>query len=130
MRSGYPSGARHELISVSLAARVLGGLHHSVDRDLVLHLIASHHGHARPLVPQVIDTEPVDVEVPVGEMSLCASSATELHRLDSGVAERFWSLVRRYGWWGLAWIEAVLRLADHRCSEYEQEHALLEEATS
>ena len=122
VRSGYPRGARHELVSMALAADHLDETETSLDRDLVLHLIASHHGHARPLAPFVDDTQPVDIEVSVDETTLRASSATGLHQLGSGVAERFWCLVRRYGWWHLAWLETLLRLADHRCSQDEQDN--------
>lgn len=121
--SGYPSGGRHELLSVRLLESAPRFLDAASDRDLVLHLIASHHGHCRPFAPQVDDPNPREVHVEIDGVTFSASTATGLEQLDSGVAERFWRLVRRYGWWGLAGLEAVMILADHRRSEYEEAHA-------
>jgi CRISPR-associated endonuclease/helicase Cas3 len=91
-----------------------------VDFDLVLHLVSAHHGWSRPLAPVAIDTDPIDVQFESDGVLLGARSNHGLERLDSGVSERFFRLVRRYGWFGLAWLEAILRLADHRRSESEQ----------
>ncbi len=122
--SGYPRRARHECQSVALVSSNEALLARAHDPDLVLHLIASHHGCCRPFAPVVEDPAPVIVRLQHGDYFLEASSAHGLERLDSGVAERFWRLVRRYGWFGLAYLEAILRLADHRRSEDEQEQQL------
>lgn len=121
--SGYPQGGRHELLSVRLAETEWGLLPESDElRDLVLHLVASHHGHCRPFAPVVVDTQHVDVEYELNGSTMRWSGPTGLERLDSGVADRYWRLTRRYGWWGLAWLEALLRLADWRRSEWEETH--------
>lgn len=118
--ASYPEGGRHELLSVRLvenASELLPG--DDTLRDLVLHLIASHHGYCRPFAPVVFDHKPPDVKLEFQGHTLVHSAETGMERLDSGVADRFWQLVRHYGWWGLAWLEAILRLADHRRSEAE-----------
>ena len=98
------------------------------DLDLVLHLVASHHGYCRPFAPVVVDDEPVEVVLPshqgdsFGTIQFAATSSKhELHRLDAPLADRFWRMVEKYGWLELCWLEAILRLADHRASEKERE---------
>jgi CRISPR-associated endonuclease/helicase Cas3 len=119
IRAGLPEGFRHEMLSVQLAEQTDDLPGEPVLRDLVLHLIASHHGCARPLAPVVVDDEPPPIEVHGLSLSAAQRRACPAHRLDSGIAERFWSLTRRFGWWGLAYLEALARLADQQASAAE-----------
>jgi CRISPR-associated endonuclease/helicase Cas3 len=116
--SRYPAGARHELLSIRLAESAPELLPQDPAlRDLVLHLVASHHGHCRPWAPAIADPRPITVRYVHDGRQLHACSDTRLERVDSGVAARFWRLVRLHGWWGLSFLEACMRLADHRASE-------------
>jgi len=112
-RSGLPDGFRHELISLALV-RANGSAEFD---DLTLHLIASHHGRGRPFAPVVFGESGVSWK----GWRVTVTQAAELagHRLDAGVADRFWKLTRRFGWWGLAWLETLLRLGDWNASEAE-----------
>ncbi len=119
--SGYPRGGRHELLSVRLSESAPAMLPRGENlRDLTLHLIASHHGRCRPFAPVIIDEQCPTVDFDELDHRARWSGSTKLERLDSGVADRYWRLVRRYGWWGLAWLEALLRLADWRQSNLEE----------
>jgi CRISPR-associated endonuclease/helicase Cas3 len=119
-RSELPDGWRHELLSVAMLQEhdLLREL--AEHADLVLHLVGSHHGWCRPLAPVVDDPESGDVKVVHAGHTLVGATDHGLARLDSGISRRFWKLNARYGWHGLAWLEAILRLADHRRSEAEQ----------
>lgn len=115
--AGWPPGARHEAWSVRLAERApaiqdLPGL----DRDLVLHLIGAHHGHGRPFFPAIDDAGDTDVVLDLDGEHLQAPGDHGLGRVDAGICERFAALNARLGPWQLAWLEAVLRLADHAVS--------------
>lgn len=136
-KSGYPGGGYlHAVQSVAMLHGQLEALKERLktvdagkepDLDLVLHLVASHHGECRPFAPVLIDNIPVDVSLDghhsemFGTINFAATTSNnELHRLDSPLADRFWGLVAKYGWQELCWLEAILRLADHRASEEEQ----------
>ena len=104
------NGFRHEFKSALDAEK--NGLD-AVDRadarfDLALHLIAAHHGHARP----GIGIEGHD-DLPPSE----AEAAAQM------IAMRFARLQRAWGPWGLAWWEALLRAADQAASRRLEEDA-------
>lgn len=98
------TGYRHELGSVIDAERnrLLAELEPE-ERELALHLIAAHHGRARPHFPtsELFDPEARDANM--DELSL-------------RVANRFASLQRRFGRWGLAYLESLVRAADYAAS--------------
>lgn len=76
------------------------------DRDLVLHLIAAHHGFARP----ILRTDGCDDAPP--------SALVERART---VALRYLRLEKLWGPWGLAWWETLLRAADQGASRQNDE---------
>jgi len=129
-RSALPEGFRHEFASLQLAARpdAADSLPGAAElRDLALHLIATHHGHARPFPPVVEDPDPPPLgthtlpDAPDISISDKERKASPAHRLDSGIPDRFWRLLRHHGPWGLAFLESILRLADQQASEAESE---------
>ena len=71
-------------------------------RDLILHLIAAHHGYARPHFPERAFDR--NQPKPVNQ------------RIAHDVMLRFNRLQRQYGWWQLAYLEAVLKAADAMAS--------------
>jgi CRISPR-associated endonuclease/helicase Cas3 len=72
-------------------------------KELVLHLIAAHHGRGRPHFPadEVFDPE---------------AKGNDVAAIASEVPQRFARLQRKYGRWGLAYLESLLRAADYAAS--------------
>lgn len=122
-RGGHcPTGMRHEVASVAMAASNPGILEGAHDKDLVLYLVGTHHGWGRPLLPIVEDPEPRRLTCTLAGHLLEANSDLVESTLALDMADRFWRLVERYGYHGLAWFEAILRLADHQQTGEEAEH--------
>jgi CRISPR-associated endonuclease/helicase Cas3 len=109
-------GYRHELGSLLDAARPAGAAGLPMDeasdvtevanhpeRDLILHLIATHHGWGRPhFESMAFDRERL---------------TTENETVAVEVMQRFGRLQQRFGRWGLAWLESLLRCADIAASK-------------
>lgn len=115
--AGWPQGGRHELLSARLVAAWIAE-HHPLtpDDELLLHLVASHHGHGRPSVSAVSDPHPPVVRGAISNRSVAVSG--DLSEPDWSQPSRFRALCERYGYWGLALLEAVVRQADHAASSY------------
>ncbi len=129
-RSGWP-GLRHEAISLALAktwpeAEVPLG----VDRELALYLVATHHGYGRPWFPADRDDRaPTELTLEIGSSELPefarqtpGASIIVAAKSDDGVMafdqpDRCRRLRGVYGFWGLSFLEAILRLADMTISE-------------
>ena len=73
--------------------------------DLLLHLVAAHHGHGRP----GFRTEAMG-PVP----------SSELKRAIDAVPARFARVQAAHGWWGLAWLETLVKAADVLASRDEE----------
>jgi CRISPR-associated endonuclease/helicase Cas3 len=72
-------------------------------KDLVQHLIATHHGQGRP---HFTSAQTID---PNSTTAVCDAIAIEVPR-------RYARLQRKFGRWGLAYIESLLRAADYAAS--------------
>lgn len=103
------AGYRHEFGSLLDAAiGPVGGTPPSEiaghsERDLILHLIAAHHGWARPhFEPEHSDPRPR----PTADSDRAAVESVQ----------RFARLQQRFGRWGLAYLESLLRAADSAAS--------------
>jgi len=100
-------GYRHELGSLPAATTELEAAKLPEElRELTLHLIAAHHGFARPVI---------------GTSGCDSSPPSKLEERARDIALRFVRLQKDWGPWGLAWWEALLRAADQQASRENDE---------
>lgn len=95
-------GYRHEWGSVRIAEQTKAVAKHP-ERDLILHLIGAHHGRCRP-------------DFPVDGHDKAQMTTAYANRSNADAARRFDALQRRFGRWGLAWLEALVKCADVKAS--------------
>ena len=121
VKAGWPKGGRHETLSARLAEAWLADPS-SVDQqgarlqaDLLVHLVVSHHGFGRPLIAPVQDGTPAEVRGMVNGRPV--SAPADLSIVDWEQPSRFRRLNERFGPWGLALLETIVRLSDFAASK-------------
>jgi CRISPR-associated endonuclease/helicase Cas3 len=119
--AGWPRRARHEFLSAALLTASRKARRKATDWDLVQHLVGAHHGFGRPFPPLLDDPHPVEIQITFDGELLSSSTDHGIYRLDSGWADRFWQLIERYGYWGMAFLETLVRRADCIASRMEEE---------
>ena len=115
--AGWPRGGRHEALSARLVNQWLdldSEWGTGLLRELLLHLVISHHGHGRPLVGPVPDDGPVPLVASIEGLSV--RTVADLSEVDWAQPARFWMLNAEFGPWGLALLESIVRRADHAVS--------------
>ena len=80
-------------------------------KELVLHLVAAHHGRARPHFPVDPTRDP-----PLNEAFDPTRNDRDAVALAIETPRRFARLQRKYGRWGLAYLESLVRAADYAAS--------------
>ena len=115
--AGWPRGGRHEELSARLVRAWLERAPdrgEPIERDLLVHLVVSHHGKGRPLVAPAVDGTSETVHGTVEGMAVEADA--DLAVADWGQPARFRRLDAYLGPWGLALLEAIVIRADHAVS--------------
>lgn len=115
--AGWPRGGRHEELSARLVRAWLEQVPAWCDpmrRDLLIHLVVSHHGKGRPLVRPIVDGTPAMVRRNVAGANVQAPA--DLAVVDWDQPARFRRLNDHFGPWGLALLEALVIRADHAVS--------------
>jgi CRISPR-associated endonuclease/helicase Cas3 len=119
-RACLPLGARHEVASLFLAVEH-PALRNAHDPELVLWLIGTHHGYGRPFFTEAEwPRSGEEFLVDLGDGEVRSRPAPQFAELQSEWLDLQVRMHEKYGPWGLARLEATLRLADHRRSEWEQ----------
>jgi CRISPR-associated endonuclease/helicase Cas3 len=119
--AGLPRGLRHEIASVAVLADHMSRMSEDdlgeLDDELALHLVGTHHGLGRPWPRLPRDGAPSRVfSVALAGVggSACGDGVDGWQ--DGAWLRRFFSVSRRYGPWGMAYLEAILMLADRSVS--------------
>lgn len=102
-------GYRHEWGSARTAEQTKVVAEHA-ERDLILHLIGAHHGRCRP-------------DFPVDGYDKAQMTTADAKSSNADAARRFDALQRRFGHWGLAWLEALVKCADVKASIPNEEQS-------